>query len=359
MKDRNPEIGLIGDIMAGRKTVYNNITSPEKLAQVNPDNIELGNDFVEYLQSIDRSPRTIAQYKSDLDIFWCWNLEVNKNKFFVDLSKREVAKFQSHALNTWQWSPSRIRRVKSTLSSLSNFIENMLDDEYEGYRPIVRKIESPANVKVRDKTIFTDEQLQDLLDYLVYEKQYDKACMLSMAMNNGRRKSELPRVKVSYFTDKDIRFGSLYKSPEQITTKGRGSRGKMLTVWTLAKPFQPYLDLWLNYRKENNITSEWLIPKCDNGVYVNEQIPVSTLDSWADTFTTILGEPFYWHSLRHYFTTACAKSGLPDDVIRMLVGWEDNSMVTLYKDLDEEDLFSKYFNEDGIQKVETKTLNDL
>ena len=35
-----------------RKTVYNNICSPEKLAQVNPENIQLGNDFLEYLTSI-------------------------------------------------------------------------------------------------------------------------------------------------------------------------------------------------------------------------------------------------------------------------------------------------------------------
>ena len=35
-----------------RKTVYNNICSPEKLAQVNPENVQLGNDFLEYLTSI-------------------------------------------------------------------------------------------------------------------------------------------------------------------------------------------------------------------------------------------------------------------------------------------------------------------
>ena len=35
-----------------RKTVYNNICSPEKMAQVNPENIKLGEDFLEYLTSI-------------------------------------------------------------------------------------------------------------------------------------------------------------------------------------------------------------------------------------------------------------------------------------------------------------------
>ena len=31
----------------------------------------------------------------------------------------------------------------------------------------------------------------------VEKGKYDKACMLAMCMNNGRRKAELPRMKVS------------------------------------------------------------------------------------------------------------------------------------------------------------------
>ena len=108
-----------------RKTVYNNITSEEKLAKVNPENIQLGDDFLEYLTSIDRAKTTINSYDADLKVFWCWNEEFNSNKFFVDLSKRDIAKFQNHALNTWGWSPARMRRVKSTLSSLSNFVESI------------------------------------------------------------------------------------------------------------------------------------------------------------------------------------------------------------------------------------------
>lgn len=262
-----------------RKTVYNNISSPEKLAKVNPENIQLGNDFLEYLTSIDRSKSTVDAYRSDLNIFWCWNLDNNNNKFFVDLSKRDIVKYQNYCLNTLGWSPSRMRRVKSTLSSLSNYIESMLDDEFENYRPMIRKIENPAACAVREKTILEDEQLQELLDKLVEKKQYDKACMLALAMNNGRRKAELPRMKVSYFTDENIIYGSLYKSPETVTTKGRGSRGKQLTIYTLKSGFQKYLDLWLKYREENNITSEWLIPHKEHGVYTDEQVPITTMDS--------------------------------------------------------------------------------
>lgn len=54
----------------GRKVQHNNIVSDELLARVNPENIELGKDFLDYLRSIDRAGSTIEAYSYDLNIFW-------------------------------------------------------------------------------------------------------------------------------------------------------------------------------------------------------------------------------------------------------------------------------------------------
>ena len=75
-----------------RKTKQNEITSPELLNQVNPDNVRLKQDFIAYLQSVQRSPKTIAGYSNDIDIFWVWNLQNNGNKFFPKISKRDYAR---------------------------------------------------------------------------------------------------------------------------------------------------------------------------------------------------------------------------------------------------------------------------
>lgn len=350
----------MGNQKEGRTTVYNNITSEDKMEQVNPENIQLENDFLEYLASIDRAKSTIKQYKANLHVFWCWNLEFNKNKFFVDLTKREISKFQSHAMTVWGWSPKRIRTVKATISSLSNYIENILDDEFEGYKPIVRKIESPADVAVRDKSVFSAEELQSLLDKLVESGNYMKACALSLAMNNGRRKAELTRFKVSYFTDNNlICDGALYKTPEKMTTKGRGSRGKLLDVYTLAKPFKPYLDLWLKQRKELGIKSDWLFPKCKDGEWIDESIDTVLLDSWGNTFTRMINKPFYWHSIRHYFTTSLLEYNLPESVVQDIVGWQSSDMVRIYDDRSNEAQFEKYFGADGIKQVKETSLEEL
>lgn len=345
---------------AGRTTVYNEITSEEKLKQVNPENLQLEEDFLEYLESVDRSKGTIKQYRANLHIFWCWNLEFNKNKFFVELAKRELVKFQNHALNVWQWSPRRIRVVKATISSLSNFIESILDDKFEDYRSIIKKIESPTNEAVREKSVFTQEELQPLLDTLVENKDYMKACVLALAMYSGRRKAELTRFKVSYFTDDNLMFGgSLYKSPEKIKTKGRGTKGKLLEVYVLAKQFKPYLDLWLKKREELGITSDWLFPKYRNGEWLDENIDTSTIDSYSRTYTRLLGKPFYPHSCRHMFCTMLLEQNLPESVVQDIIGWSSSEMVKLYDDRSKDSQLEKYFGEDGIKQVETKGLNDL
>lgn len=350
MTDRKP----------GRSTIYNEITSEEKLKKVNPDNLELENDYLEYLQSIDRAKTTIYQYRQNLHVFWCWNMEFNKNKFFVDLTKREIAKFQNYALNEWGWSPRRLRTVKATISSLSNFIENILDDEYEGYKPIVRKIESPANEAVREKAVFSDDELQHILDVLVEGKHYMKACVLALIIYSGRRKSEIPRFKVSYFDSENlICEGALYKTPEKIKTKGRGQRGKMLYCYTLAKPFQPYLDLWLQKREELGITSEWLFPDRENGVWIDSPMKTSTIDSYARTFSNIAGKPWFPHSGRHRATTRYVEAGIPANIIKDIFGWSDVGLVDTYTDIEAEDQFDKYFGADGIKQVEQKGLEDL
>ena len=347
--------------MSKRSTVYNNITSPELIDKINEENKFLMQEFLDYLKSIDRAKTTLFQYEAVLRIFFVWNLEYNNNKDFIKISKREFAKFQNHAINEWGWSPKRTRRVKSVISSLSNFIENIMDEEpgYENYRAVVRKIENPVNDVVREKTVFESDELQKLLDILVEKEKYMQACALSLAMNSGRRKAEIPRFKVSYFNEENVIFGSLYKTPEKVTTKGRGSKGKLLHLYTLKKPFDPYLKMWMDKRAELGLETEWLFPAKTAEGYIDEPMKIETLNSWAGTFSSYLGKDFYWHSLRHYFTTECVKSNLPSGVIQEIIGWSSADMIQVYSDLSSDDMIGQYFDENGIKNVEQKSLSDM
>lgn len=339
-----------------RATKRNKLTTPEDISKISEENQNLINDYLIYLKGTKKSSGTIIQYKSDLNIFFVWNMKNNKNKDFVNLSKRDIIAFQDWLINTNGNSSARVHRIKAVLSSLSNYIENILDDEYEDFRPIIRKIENPEKQIVRQKTILSAEQIENALQELVDKEEYLKACALALAAYSGRRKQELPRFKVDYFKDENlICGGSLYETPEPILTKGRGG-GKFITCYTLAHPFKPYLDLWLKYRKENGIESEWLLPNKANW---NEPMPVSTLNSYANSFSKIMGVDFYFHSLRHWFTTYLSKSNIPNTVITKIIGWESTQMCDIYNDTTTGEMLDEYFNSDGIVAHSKKSLSDL
>lgn len=338
-----------------RSTKMNSITSPELLRQVNPQNKQLLIDFLDYLRSVQRSETTIAGYDNDIQIAWVWCLQNNDNKFFVDWTKRNIVSYQNWLLNNNENSPARIRRLKAALSSLSNYIEGVLDDEFPKFRNIINKVENPINRPVREKTVWEDDELDKLLDRLVEKKDYEKACYLALAMYSGRRKSELCRFKVSDFTDERLVCGgALYKSAP-IKTKGQGG-GKLIPCYTLAKKFKPYLDHWIEYRQKNGIESEWLFPDKKNP---KEYVPISTINSWSNTFSRLSGRPAYIHSLRHYFTTSLAKAGIPDGVIQSIVAWESSDMVRLYTDLDADEQIGMYFQDGDIVVPNKKGFSDI
>lgn len=340
-----------------RGTKRNCITSPEKTAQINKFNLRLKDDFLIYLRSIQRSEGTIHGYDNDLLIVFTYILENLGNKDYTKITKRDLVGLQNWLVTNGN-SSARIRRVKAAISSLSNYCENILSDDdpdFEGYRSIVRKIENPALQTVREKTVWEDAELESLLNKLVEKEQYDKACYLALGMYSGRRKAELARFRVSDFDDdKLVCDGALYKSAP-IKTKGR-SGGKIIPCYTLAKKFKPYFDLWIEYRKKNNIDSEWLFPNRTNP---KETIGITTLNSWAITFSKMTGRDFYAHSLRHYFTTSLAKAGIPDGVIQSIVNWESGDMVRLYTDIDADEQIGMYFKNGEINVEKKSGFSDI
>lgn len=325
----------------------NNITNNELLSQVNPENIRLQKDYLNYLRSTQKAESTIKVYKNDIDIAFVWALQNCSNKFFVNWTKRDIVALQDWLINTNNNSPARVRRIKATLSSMSNYICNICDDEFPDFRNIIHKVENPVNQMVREKTVLSEEQLDKLLNILVEKKQFKKACMLALAMCSGRRKAELVRFKVSYFDEENICFGALYKTPELVRTKGKGN-GKYIHCYTLVDKFKPYLDLWLKDREEKGIESEWLFPMDSD---YSQHMKSDTLNSWAISFSKILNIDFYWHSLRHYMTTYLSRSGIPDTVIAKVINWESVDMVNIYNDTPLEENLEQYFGANKDKKA--------
>lgn len=310
---------------------------------------------------MDRSPQTLQGYRNDLKIFWVWCLEYNNNKYFPELTKREIAKFQNHALNTWGWSSNRIRRVKSCLSSLSNYIQNVLDDEpeFENYKPIIRRIENPVKEPVREKTILSDEQVDYLLDTLVERKQYEMACAFAIAAYSGMRHAELLQMKPEFFNSEHFVYDAMWKT-DKVRAKGFGKNGKQISKFVLYGA-KPYIDLWMKEREEKRIDSEWLFvtPSINSETKERTWKQRKSVDAWITTAEQILGVDVYLHCFRHYTCTRLHRLNLPSHVIQEFFAWSSADMLTIYNDLTAEDEFGKYFDKDGVKEVEQGSLTKI
>ena len=322
--------------MAGRKTFRKIITSDELIAQINPENIKLMERFLKNFAT-KRSPKSVIVYRSNLNIFFVWNLLENSNKPFVKIRKLEMLDFFDYALSELRWSPNRFHQAHSSLSSFSDWIENYYDEVegYENFRNIVKKIEKPSKEAVREKTVLKEEDINKIFVVLEEEHRTQEQCLLALAISCGARVSELAQFTTSLIDEENTVFDGLFlETTEKIRTKGAGVTGKMLKKYILKDMFLPHYHKWLVEREEimnktNQDHDSIFITKDGNPANADR------LRDWIGTWGDIVEQPIYPHSLRHYQISLLKRLEIDDDLIVYLTGWAEgtgHTMISIYND---------------------------
>lgn len=329
----------------GRSTTYHKIVNEDLWAMVSEKNKGLINEFVEYLRAANKSPATISQYEAQLKTFFVFVLERCENRFFVDLKKRDFVKYFGYLSDDLCVSTNRICSMRAVLSSLSNFIERIMDEEYPNFKNLVKVLEPIKKSETREKTVISLEEVVECLEKLVRDKKYQVACALALLVSSGARKSELIQFKVSDFSKERLIFkGTAYQSAN-MRTKGPGKAGKIIPriVFRKIVDFDKYLNLWMEKRKECGIKNEELFVVYQDGSYVPAKI--STANSFARTVGTYLGKDFYCHSMRHAFTTSLLRSGFSVSTVQNIVQWKSADLVSVYDDRSKEEEIGGFMDE--------------
>lgn len=298
---------------------------------MNPDNAELLDDFIVYCESVDRAATTITVYKSNLRIWMVWIKDNLKNKSFLDIQKRDVVKFQNWCLKE-EMSPARIRGLRSVASSLSDYIKSMMDDKAPDFVNFINDIPAPSLSAVREKTVLSDEQVEDLLETLVEQEKYQHACFIAILAGSGMRKSEIIQCECSWFVGEGVNiYEGMYVSPE-IRTKGKGKIGNPMKKYIIQDIVDEYIKLWMDERERLGIDSDSLFVVKRKGEWGG--IKISTVDSWMDLFSRLTEEVCYAHAFRHYSSTWLRRNDVSIDVIRDFLGHNDSATTELYIDID-------------------------
>ena len=327
-----------------RKTVYNDDLYKEWQV-VNKKNQQLLNEFIRYCISNDKSPQTCSQYESQLKVFFCWNYRENEDKFFVDIKKRELVNFFGWGREVG-WSPCRLASLRAVLSSLSNYIERILDEEYPSFRNIVKVLEPIHLEAVREKTIIEKDDIMAGIERLVALGEYQYACFLSLLFSSGMRKAEAAQMKVSFFTtEKQDALGGLAYITTKIRTKGHGARGPQVPRYVFRETLDKYFELWLKEREKLGIEIDDLfVIKSVDGKY--QPAKAQNFSHWAVKIGELIGvNSLYCHSLRHAFTTYLKRQNFPTDIVQKIQSRGSAAMVARYDDRTEGEELDVFFSQ--------------
>lgn len=325
-----------------RKTTQNSYYNETIWGKVNSFNRKLFDDFLRYCRSTDKSPDTIESYTSNLHIFFIWMIDNCDNKNFTDIEKIDILNFQDWMVTDKSLSSNRVRQLKSSISSISNYICDMLDKKYPDFRNIVNKIKPPVKQEVREKTVFTNEQVDFLLKTLVDKKKYAQACLIACLSASGVRKGEIIQFKANFFEENRYDEESGFYVTPEIRCKGAGRTGKRLTRFVIKDIMYTYFELWMKQREELAIDNDDLFVHKRNGIWI--PYDKSTVNSLMLTASKILNCDAYSHAFRHYSATWLKRNGVETSKIRDFLGHNDSSTTEIYIDIGKEENLKDMLN---------------
>lgn len=261
-----------------------------------------------------------------------------------------------------KWSPARYANMWSTLNSFSTFIENILDEDYPGFKNNVKKIEKNPIERVRTKTVLSTEQVVNLLNYLSNEVNFQEACFAALLASSGVRIAEAFNFTTDIIDKENTVYEGIFlETVEPIKTKGRGITGKKLHKYILKDLFVPFLDKWLpqreNILKEKGLNHNYLFIRNDGSPAI-----VGSARSWMRKWSTYLTneEPtniekkeiiFYPHCMRHFLCTYLAKNDIPQELVVELFGWSSAEMFNVYNDMTVRDKKWKELENLNVNKI--------
>lgn len=268
----------------------------------------------EYISVQNHSPQTKIQYISCLKQFGWYLYESMNNKPFYKVTKRDFLRYMSLLRDSQKMSSSAMGLKKSAVSSLCNYIENVIVGE-EGYekfklfRNFTRGLPAiPKNV-VYEKVKVTREEYSEMMKVLENDDNYLGMAWLATAMNVGARRSEIIQFK-SEITEYEFPDDASFIYTHNVRLKGRSEDGK-IEPYMMNREALKYIKLWLDkrgYEHEDIFTIK------HNGEITRMS------SSWADYFcSNVLSDILGRRVNPHIFKASCVTALLEDGVKLELV----------------------------------------
>jgi len=299
----------------------------EMWKEVNDDYRNLVEEFI-VVQ--DFSPKTRIQYLSGLRQFGWFLKDSMNNKPFYKLKKRDFIRYLSYLRDDRKLSSSALNFKKACVSSLSNYIENVVAEDnecYENFHNFTRGLPSISRNRVYGKVAVTYEEFKEMMDVLKSDDNVLGMAWLATAFLVGARKSELIQLRTEIL-DYEVPEGQNYILSHIVRGKGFSTDGKKLNYLL---PFE-VLDYWREWINNRGYESEYIFTtKYQGGV---KQMS----GSWADYFcknvlSNILGRRINVHIFKNSCITHHLKNGVDINIVSKYIAHHNDISTTQIYDL--------------------------
>lgn len=272
--------------------------------KISKENKLLVKDFLQEKKAQGKKPKTLYQYKKDMEIILTMIYREFDNKSLLDLTRKDIRSL-SLMFQDMGMSNARVNRLMSCLrSALDYFVD---DDELDYENNVGKKIKGLPKEPVREIVFLEDEWIYKLKDELIKRGDILIALFLMLGYISAARKNEILQVQKEGLTER------LY------TNFVIGKRGKKFKLY-YDNDVQNLIKQYLELRGEDNIP-ELFVHLFKTGKKV---VKYGTINTWCEYMSKILSEilneniRFNAHALRHSrlenLSTGRNKNGIKVDL---------------------------------------------
>lgn len=252
---------------------------------VSDENKDLFEDYMLELESQNKAVKTIYQYKADIRGLLCWLVREKKNKYILDLKRRDFRNFFLK-LQRAGTSSSRVNRFQSSIRNLLEYACISEDYSYEVNQ--MAHIRGLKKAPVREIVFLSDQQVNILLDELLKRKHYQKALFVSLSYDSAARRNEIHQV---------TKEGFLENNQTNVVVGKRGKKFRLLYFNRTKIIFK----LLMRQRGDDNLSTLWTTGKGENKRPLSYEAMYDFIYELREILKTRTGEdiPVNPHCFRH------------------------------------------------------------
>jgi len=297
--------------LLGRKRIT--YATPEKLAKVNPKNVELIRKYFVF-KNMNLSDSSKTSYQSDFNQWLVYIMENYENRYILDIIDEDVDDMIDLLEDFVAFCTSVLgnneRRIQRRMSSISSFFLYLRKKRKIRENPIDfldrPKVSTGEKLQIK-QTFLTKEQVEEIRKGLKEIGDLQLELFFEFGLSTMARANAISNVKIEQINFEKNRV-------EDVLEK----EGYRVTLF----PSQRTMDLikqWLKYREEQGIENEYLFITKYGGQW--KKVEKSTLQSsWIKKIGNIIGIPeLHCHDLRHSGSNLLYHSGMKLEDVSLLL----------------------------------------